>query len=156
REVDSNFNGKPDQYRWFNAGGSRWGVDGNEDGRIDSWKAISREEAGHEVLQAVATGNYARLQALLLTEAEIKILELPDEEAQKLRDWIKAAHAKCDEAVAKLKDKGKVSWVHFESGLPQARPADAVGSKYDLVRQPRGSVLYDAAGKSDWLQTGEM
>src|SRR4051812_26706977 len=100
REVDSNFNGKPDQYRWFNAAGSRWGVDSNEDGHIDSWKSISREEAGQEVLQAVGAGDYARLQALLMTEAEIKMLELSDEEAQKVRDSVKAAQAKFDEAAA--------------------------------------------------------
>ena len=41
REVDSNGNGKPDQYRWFNGAGAKWGVDLNEDGRIDSWSMIS-------------------------------------------------------------------------------------------------------------------
>src|SRR5688500_11377507 len=128
REVDSNFNGKPDQYRWFHTAGSRWGVDANEDGRVDSWKAITREEAGQEVLQAVAAADYARLQALLLTEAEVKLLELSEDEAKKLRDSVKAARAKFDEAAAKLKGK-KVTWLHFESGLPQARPGDAAGSK---------------------------
>ena len=32
RDIDSNFNGKADQYRWFHTGGSRWGVDTKEDG----------------------------------------------------------------------------------------------------------------------------
>ena len=44
RDIDSTFNGKADQYRWFNTGGSRWAIDANEDGVIDSWKSISAEE----------------------------------------------------------------------------------------------------------------
>ena len=34
RDIDSNNNGKIDQSRWVNLGGSRWGIDQNEDGRI--------------------------------------------------------------------------------------------------------------------------
>src|SRR5262245_36015782 len=30
RELDTNHNGKPDQYRWFNHAGSKWGLDPNE------------------------------------------------------------------------------------------------------------------------------
>ena len=71
REVDSNFNGKPDQYRWLHTAGSRWGVDINEDGRIDSWKVISPEEVSQEILRAVATQNLARLQALVIQDSEL-------------------------------------------------------------------------------------
>ena len=35
REVDSNFNGKADQYRWLGEDDSPWGLDTNEDGRVD-------------------------------------------------------------------------------------------------------------------------
>jgi hypothetical protein len=31
RDIDSNFNGKADQYRWFHTAGSRWGLDPKED-----------------------------------------------------------------------------------------------------------------------------
>ena len=55
RDIDSNFNGKADQYRWFHTGGSRWGLDPNEDGVIDSWKSISAEEVTAEVVAAIAT-----------------------------------------------------------------------------------------------------
>ena len=36
RDGDLNFNGKADQYRWFHTGGSRWGLDKNEDGKLDA------------------------------------------------------------------------------------------------------------------------
>jgi len=64
-EIDTAFTGKPDQYRWFNAGGSRWGVDDNKDGRIDSWKVISPEEVSQEILQALINHDFARLQPLI-------------------------------------------------------------------------------------------
>ena len=41
RDVDANFNEKADQYRWLATAGTRWGLDPNEDGVIDSWKMIS-------------------------------------------------------------------------------------------------------------------
>ena len=35
RDLDTNNNNKPDQSRWLNLGGSRWGIDQDEDGRIE-------------------------------------------------------------------------------------------------------------------------
>src|SRR5688572_30665514 len=52
RDVDSNANGKADQFRWLNTGGSRWGLDTNEDGKLDEWKTISAEEVSAEAVQA--------------------------------------------------------------------------------------------------------
>jgi hypothetical protein len=156
REVDSNFNGKADQYRWLNTGGSKWGVDVNEDGRIDSWKVISAAEASQEMLQALATGDYGRLQVLLLTEAEIKALEVGSGEAKRLRDALKQAQAHFNEQSARFKGAEKVTWMHLETALPQCRPADTIGSRFDLIRQQRGTVIYDMAGKNDWVYTGEM
>ncbi|HEX4592168.1 MAG TPA: hypothetical protein VH120_19700, partial [Gemmataceae bacterium] len=49
REIDTNGNQVPDQFRWFGTGGMRWGVDQNEDGTIDGWLQISAEEASQEI-----------------------------------------------------------------------------------------------------------
>ena len=48
RDIDSNFNGKADQYRWFHTAGTRWGTDKNEDGRIDDsqMQALASELRG--------------------------------------------------------------------------------------------------------------
>src|SRR5690606_33099144 len=53
RDIDSDHNGKADQYRWLGTAGTRWGVDDNEDGRIDYWKSISPEEVSAEVIAAL-------------------------------------------------------------------------------------------------------
>jgi hypothetical protein len=156
REIDTNRNGKPDQFRWLNSAGMKWGVDQDEDGRIDSWKAISPEEVSQELLQAVATRDYARLQALLLSEAEIKALGLAPAEAQRLRASLAEARAKFAAALDKLKGLDRATWLHLETAAPQCRAAEAGSTGTDVVRHVRGTILYEAGGKNDWLQAGEM
>ncbi|MFM8707374.1 MAG: thioredoxin, partial [Planctomycetia bacterium] len=53
RDIDSNHNAKVDQSRWLNSAGSRWGVDQDENGVIEAWKAISPEEVCRELVEAV-------------------------------------------------------------------------------------------------------
>ena len=158
REIDSTYTGKPDQYRWLNTGGTKWGVDDAKDGRIKGWKIISPEEVSQEVLAAVAAKDFARLQALLISEMEIKALDMPADMAARVRQQLKDAPAKFEETVKKLGDKisVKATWVHLETAAPQCQPADATGGRYDIVRQPRGTILYEVNGGSGWLQTGEL
>jgi thiol-disulfide isomerase/thioredoxin len=157
REIDSTFQGKPDQYRWLNAGGMKWGVDENRDGRIDYWKAISPEEVSQEIVQAVVRKDYARLQALMLSEAEIKTLDLPAAEAGRIRELQKAAPAKFQETCGKVSTlTAKANWVHLETQVPSCVLAEQSGSRFDLVKHERGTILIEQEGKNEWLQTGEM
>jgi hypothetical protein len=55
RDIDSDFNKSADQYRWLGTGGMRWGIDKNEDGKIDAWKFISPEEVTIELVDAIKT-----------------------------------------------------------------------------------------------------
>jgi len=157
REIDSNFNEKVDQYRWLGANGSKWGVDANEDGRIDTWKVISPEEVSQELLQAVITRDIARLQSLQMTQQELASLELPGNEDQRIRDSVTQAPQKFNRTTAALINlSNKTQWMHLELGAPQTVAKDALGSKSDLVRYKFGTILYENGGKHDWLQTGEM
>src|SRR5580765_5881797 len=72
RDIDENFNGKADQYRWLNTAGMRWGLDKAEDGKIDSWKQISPEEVSAEVVLALRDKDPARFARVLLTPTEAK------------------------------------------------------------------------------------
>src|SRR5262249_28002168 len=76
RDIDSNFNGKADQYRWLNAAEIRWGLDNDEDARIDAWKSISAEEVSAEVVAALASNDISRFKLLLITDKEIASLGL--------------------------------------------------------------------------------
>jgi thiol-disulfide isomerase/thioredoxin len=153
-EIDTTFTGKPDQYRWLNSGGSKWGVDDNKDGRIDSWKTISPEEVSQEVLFALINRDFARLQPLMLTEAELKALGLPAEQTSRIAEQLKAAPEKFQETVGKLsKLSAKATWIHLETIAPQCI---STGGRADVIKHSRGTLLYDNGGGSDWIQTGEM
>lgn len=156
REIDTNGDGKPDQFRWLNTAGSKWGIDVNGDGKIDGWRMISAEEAGQEVLQAVVARDYNRLRALLITEAEIKWLNLSADETARLAELQKNAQAKFSATVSKLSLGDKARWERLETAPPQCVPADASGAKQDVVKYARASILYENNGKHDWLQTGEL
>src|SRR5204863_6569960 len=49
-----------------------------------------------------------------------------------------------------------VKWQHMESQPPQCVPAELTGGKFDLVRYPSATILYQMGDKHDWLQTGEL
>lgn len=157
REIDANGNRKIDNYRWFGPGGMRWGVDVDENGTIDGWQQISVEEVSQEVLKAVATKNYARLQALMLSEQDLKALQLSPQESARIKESMARIPAKFQETCSKLSAlNDSVTWQHLEARPPQCIPAEDVGGKFDLVRYDSCTILYVMGNKPDWLQTGEL
>jgi hypothetical protein len=160
REIDSQFSGRVDQFRWFNSAGMRWGTSSDTEGkyRITFWKIISAEEASQEALQAVVTHDLERLKALWISEDELKSLGLPESEQARIRNILRQAPAKFQKTVNALSGLSeKTRWERLEAGAPQCVPAEPnSGMKQDLIRQPRAAVLYENNGKHDWLQIGEM
>ena len=159
REFDAEGGaGKPDQFRWLNSDGMKWGVDEAHKGHIDSWKVISAEEVSQEVLQALATNDFARLQALMISDSDMKQLGLPEEQASHIRDLQKGAAAKFQKAIKDLPKlaSGKPTWVHLETSAPECSLADQTGAHADIVKYSHGSILFEVAGATDWVQTGEM
>jgi hypothetical protein len=157
REIDSNYDKKPDQFRWLNSAGSKWGVSAKEDGKIDSWKLISAEELSQEILQAVVTKDFARFQALWITDAEMKSLDLPPAEVARLQTQLKQAPKKFQTVLTKLSDLGPdTHWVRLEAGPPQCLPAGMGGLTQDLIKYSKAAVLYEKEKKADWLQIGDL
>ncbi|GIW81753.1 MAG: thioredoxin [Gemmatales bacterium] len=157
REIDSDHNEKVDQYRWFNTAGMKWGVDANEDGIIDGWKIISAEEVSQEVLQALIHKDLKRLQALVVSDAEISMLNLTTAEANRLRRLRANIPAKFQKLIAKHADfDHQTKWVRFEGSTPQCIPADQAGTTRDLIKYVHAAILYEHKGKHDFLQLGEM
>jgi hypothetical protein len=158
REIDSKFEEKgPDQYRWINSAGSKWGIDLNRDGKIDSWKVISAEEVSQEILQSILTRDFARLQALFITDAELDALGLPAAEVTRIHELQKQAGGKFQTTCERLNGlNDKTHWIHLETAAPQCLPSDVLGSKQDVIKYTRGTILSETAGKNDYIQTGEM
>lgn len=160
RESDTKKARRPDQFRWLHSGGSKWGVDLNGDGKIDTWKIISAEEVAQEAFQAVAARDFARLRALLISDAEIAALKLPATQTKQLRDTLSGAQAKFTDTAKKLPQiDAQAHYLRVESGPPHCIPADASGADQDLLQYPSRSILYeigDKEKKHDWLHTGPM
>ncbi|MCI0683177.1 MAG: hypothetical protein L0Y71_13835 [Gemmataceae bacterium] len=157
RQIDSNFDGKVDQYRWLGTAGLKWGVDRDQDGKIDVWHLISAEEVAQEAFQALATRDFARLKAVYISSEELKDLALPAALAAKIMQAQQTAPQKFQQALAKQANLDRATFLRVESGAPGCWLADGLGTSKDLIKYVSRSILYETAAKQhDWFLTGEM
>jgi hypothetical protein len=158
REIDSKFKNRPDQFRWLNTAGTKWGVDLDGDGKIDAWRMISAEEVGQEVYQAVLMRDFNRLKMLFINGEEVKALKLPEAYIARIRDNQTKAQAKFQELCTKATNiNPQAQFVRVESAVPQCLPADLKGPGQDVLHFPSRAILYQGANKNhEWLHTGEM
>jgi peroxiredoxin len=159
REIDTDGNGKPDQYRWVNSGGSRWGIDHKEVGIIDEWKSISPEEIGQELLIALNTKDFNRVKTLMITDAEIKALKFSDTESKRIHDVRDKAADKFRETLNKthnFTDRTRV--LNIDVSVPECIPAEQTGGT-DIVHYVNIGVACGTGDKDStttWIQTGEI
>ncbi len=133
RDIDSNFNGKADQYRWFYTGGSRWGIDQDEDGKIDQWKSISAEEATAEVVAAIADADPDRFLRVALSPADVGSIGLGPAKSSELTSKVEGLGAKFKELLGKQKTVvAETKWVQFSGTRPGLVPAHTNGSTQDV------------------------
>jgi peroxiredoxin len=148
----------PNHFRWLGGNGSKYGVDLNADLKIDTWRMISSEEAAQEAYLAVTKSDLNRLKALLISEAEMQSLKLPEGQVARIRDAISKAPEAMKELLAKqpaLKPGGAFKSV--EPAIPQCVPTAAKGPAQDLLQHPNRAILYETFDKKhEWLHTGEM
>src|SRR5262249_48116503 len=134
RDIDSNFNNKADQYRWFNTAGTRWGIDKNEDGRIDSWKVISPHEVAEQVVLAIKNCDASRFELLLVSPNELNDAGFSKERADRISASTKAAPAAFSTLITEQKTITPQSrYLDFNSGRPATIPAGTAGSTKDVT-----------------------
>ena len=157
RDIDSDHNGKADQYRWFNTAGTRWGLDKNEDRKIDTWKVISPEEVTAEVVAALAERNTDRFAAVALTADEAGSLGLGKEKAEKLAEKI-ATLVKDFKGLALRQNvvARDTRWTHFSGGRPGVVPAGTEGSTKDVRAYENVLAIFENGGKSGQLPVGTL
>ena len=157
REIDSKNAGHPDQFRWFNTAGLKWGKDLTGKGQIDTWAIISAEEVGHEAFLAVANNDFHRLQTLFITEDEMKAMKLPAKEVDRLKAVQAQARKKFDALVKALPSVAGAKFERVESATPGCVPGESVGASSDLIKFASRAILYTASNsKHEWLHTGEL
>jgi len=157
RDIDSDFNGKADQYRWLGTAGTRWGVDRDENGKVDFWKQISAEEVSAEVIAALAEADAERFARLLASESEIRSLDLGKATTDRLLDKIAKAQSGFAALAANQKGVGSSArWVQFASTSPGIVPAGTGGSKSDLRVYENAVAMFDDAGRSGQVMVGTI
>ena len=157
RDIDSNANNKIDQFRWLNTAGTRWALDTDEDGRIDSWKVLSAEEATAEAVRAVAAGDAAALRMLLVTAADLKTLGINAELSRKLLAAVADPQKKLRDVLKRSKIlTSRTRWLRFDSSRPGTIPADEGKATNDLEVYQNVMAIVETAGQSGLVHIGEM
>jgi tetratricopeptide (TPR) repeat protein len=161
RDIDSNFNKKADQYRWFNTAGTRWGVDKDEDGRVDLWRVLSSHEVAEQVVFALKTRDPSQAQArfalLLLTPAELNELGLGKDRADQIAASVKNAPAEFSKLLNEQKIVSPQSrYMDFGSARPATIPSGTGGSTKDVVVIDNASALVETGGKHEQVLLGTL
>ncbi len=158
RDIDSNRNAKPDQSRWLGGDGMRWGIDEDENGTIDRWKAISAEEATAQVVEAISGRDAAVFQMLLPTPKDLELAGFAGERLDELTKRVAKARDSFAKVVAAATlPAGKMSWSSMlASGQPGVMPADGVGLARDVTIYDTVMALVDVDGKSGQVYVGPL
>ncbi len=157
RDVDQDGNGKADQYRWLGTGGSRWGVDDDEDGQIDRWRQISAEEVTAEVVTALSQQDEKRFKRLLITPKELDSLGLGKEKEEQIA--AKSSRAANDFAGLAKRQKlvaNDAKWVQFAAPSPGAVAAGENGSTRDVVVYENAVAMFEQGDRSGQLMVGTL
>ena len=157
RDIDADFNGKADQYRWFHTAGSRWGLDKDQDGTIDAWKSISAEEVTSEVVAALANRDLHRFQLVALSREDLESLGLGPEKRKALGERTAAMKTKFEEIAARQKVITPSSkWVQFSGNQPGLVPAGTDGSTKDLRVYENVMTIARTDGQHVQVQIGTL
>jgi len=157
RDIDADFNGKADQYRWLGTAGIRWGLDSNEDGKIERWKMISAEEVTAEVVVALANRDAARFQCGLPTTQELTALGLGDVQQRDIAKKVaEAARGFLEVASGQSVVSSKSKWLNFGANRPGVIPAGWEGATRDVTVYDNASAIVETDAKTAQIVIGTL
>ncbi len=163
RDIDTNGdqkakkNTRPDQHRWMNWGGTRWGIDQNEDGKIDSWKILSAQEAAAVAVKAIIDGDVQALSTVMLNDSGIQTLKVPAGIAKQLQDSVSNLPKKAEAALANPKILNrKTTWMRFDPPLPGLVLGESLGTNTDLTVYENAMAYVQNGEKLELISIGEM
>ncbi|MEM6691165.1 MAG: redoxin family protein [Planctomycetota bacterium] len=157
RDVDSDYDGKADQYRWFATAGSRHGIDKNEDGKVDSWKRISAEEVAAEVIAAIASRDSSRFDRLLINANQVRSLGLSELKSKSLLGKVARASRGFAETVKSQKKLTAESrFAQFAAAAPGLVPAGTDGSTRDILVYENAVAMFDDEAGGGQIMVGTI
>jgi peroxiredoxin len=160
REIDLDEDGRLDEIRWMNAGGTR--IATVKKGKIVAWKRISAEEASRVLVQAVLASDVELLETVMATARELESIGAPKSLVDKTAQDVTQRTGE----LAKLRKDlvgwtKQTAWQRFDGTMPHVIPAEA-GLKDDLTLYENAFIFAGAAdGQGDpmsmaYLQVPEL
>ncbi len=154
RDIDADFNSKADQARWVNMGGTRWGMDEDENGTLDAWKSLSAEEATAEIVAALKTRDPAIFARLLPTKDDLVTAGFAEPLLSELLGRAeKAGEDFVGLAKAQQQIGAEAQWNNMLAALPGLLPAGTPGVAKDVLAYDNVVALIDAGAKGS---TGQV
>jgi thiol-disulfide isomerase/thioredoxin len=156
RDIDSNSNRLADQFRWLNSAGTRWGIDANEDGKIDGYRIISPEEVTREVVRAIVLKDISLLEPLLVRPADASAVSKVVG-ADRLRELNAKARDQFASLTSQLQNLTNESqWVRIEATVPLLVPGDAPDGSRDVELYRDLHAVIQTGTRTDVLRFGEI
>ena len=158
RDIDANHNAKVDQSRWLNSAGSRWGLDEDENGVIDTWKVISPEEVCRELVEAIKSRDAVAFQRLLPTKADLEAAGFEGQRLTELADRVAAAPAEFARVAAAQKQFGPESkWSTMMTPQPTGTlPAGSEGVVRDVLAYDNVMSIVEGGAKNAQIFVGSL
>jgi peroxiredoxin len=152
RDIDSNSNRLADQFRWLNSGGTRWGIDSNEDGRIDGYRIISVPEATREVMRAIALKEFGVLESVLARPTDAALMN-----RFMTQDQLKETASKARDAFTALTIQlshfsTESQWQRIELPIPMLVAGEAPDGSRDIDVYRNVQVVVQTGGRTDVLE----
>jgi len=148
RDIDADFNAKADQARWLSTGGSRWGIDEDENGAIDAWKSLSAEEATAEIVAALKSRDPAIFTRLLPGKDDLVAAGFDEPLlGELLARSEKAAKEMAVLAKAQQPVQADAQWNNMLAAQPGVLPAGTPGVTKDVLAYDNVVALIDAGAK---------
>ena len=105
----------------------------------------------------MASGDLARLNTVLLNEADIRSLRLPAEMTKKLQDAVSDVPKKVQASLSNSKVLNKNSvWVRFDPPLPGMIPGEELGAARDIIVYENAMATVQNGEKYDLISIGEL
>lgn len=157
RDVDTDFDGKADEYRWLGPDGTRWGNDTDKDGKLDRWKVLSAEEAAAEIALAMANRDLARFKRVRLTVEEAATLGLGESNLAEVKKRCEVADAEFSRETSELKGlDATTKWLRFDALRPGMVPVGTAGSTKDLIVYENVMAMVQTGNENRMVQIGTL
>ncbi len=162
RDNDLNGDLSPDESRWMNTAGTRTATILR--GKIVGWKRISAEESSKVFVQGLVSGDLALIETVLATSEELASLGIP----KGAIDQAAAAAGKRADAILALRNSlvgwtSKTIWNRLDASMPHLIPTDTeAGIPQDITLYENAVIFAGAPGartdleKVSFLQVPEL